>query len=354
MISHLGGFMTNQTTTLLLTLSSATMLIKPLVAESFTDTLETPTFDRWMYPFNGSIGDREVASTFSSLGGGYEIFDDRDAQILLGFITPEEMPVGLGASRYDVVEATLHISISNEGNIYDSTTDYWQTYLVDSGFEDEDSGRPIELYGAAFRGGFNGWTFGETGSFPFGAVRRERNAYPIMFDNGVAIDVSNNVLDEFQPNSFAVGTNDALNQGQLIPTETVLSFSINVEDPDIQCYLRNGFNEGLLSFIVSSLHEAQEPGVRYDRGLIQPNFHMKESWAVYFGIADAAQLSFIVHADDTTTIPEDLDGDGVVGVSDILVALSDWGFCSCCSSDLNSDGEVNVSDLLAIIAAWDS
>ena len=109
-----------------------------------------------------------------------------------------------------------------------------------------------------------------------------------------------------------------------------------------------------MSFIVTSLHEAQEPGLRNDRGLIQPNFHMKESWAVYFGIADAAQLSFTVITDETPSIPEDLDGDGAVGVSDILVALSDWGFCSCCLSDLNADGEVNVSDLLAIIAAWGS
>ncbi len=339
---------------LLLTLSATIVLFQPVVAQTYTNTLEAPDFDRWMYPFNGSIGNREVAPTFSSIGGGYEIFDDRDAQILLGFITPDDIPVGLGASHYDVVEATLHISISNEGNIYDSTTDDWQSYLIDSGFEDEDVGRPMELYGAAFRGGFNGWTFGETGPFPFGAVRRERNAYPIMFDNGITYDVSNNVLDEFQPNSFAVGINETLTQGQLIPTETVLSFSINVDDSDIQCYLRNGFNDGLLSFIVSSLHEAQEPGARYDRGLIQPNFHMKESWAVYFGIAEAAQLSFTVLVDETSTIPEDLDGDGVVGVSDILVALSDWGFCSCCSSDLNADGEVNVSDLLAIIAAWDS
>ena len=324
-------------------------------ADTITTTIESPDYDRWMYPFNGAIGDREVASTFSSIGGGYEKFDDRDAQILLGFITNETIPVGLGAANYDIVEATLHISISNDGNVYDPTTDVWQSYLADGSVEDEDEGRPIELFGAAFRGGFNGWTFGETGPFPFGAVRRERNAYPICFDGTMEhIDVSNNVLDEFQPESFAVGVTSEVPAGEMMPTETVLSFVIDVTNPDIQCYLRNSFNEGLLSFVVSSLHEAQEPGLRNDRGLIQPNFHMKESWAVYFGIADAAQISFTVIADEATSVPEDLDGDGFVGVSDILFALGDWGFCSCCLSDLNEDGEVNVSDLLAIIAAWGS
>jgi hypothetical protein len=322
-------------------------------AQSVTETLSTPDYDRWMYPFNGSVGAREVASTFSSIGGGFEIFDDRDGQILLGFITPETIPVGLGASNYDIVEATVFISISNEGNIYDPTTDPWQSFLIDGSVEDIDSGRPMELFGAQFRGGFTGWTFGETGPFPFGASRRERNAYPVCFFNGMEpVDVSNNVLDEFQPSSFAVGQTDAVSIGDLMPTETVLSFSIDVSDPEIQCYLRNSFNEGLLSFVVSSLHEAQQPGVRNRSGLVQPNFHMKESLAVYFGIADPAQISFTVITDPSTSVPEDIDGDGEVGVSDILVALSDWGFCSCCSSDLNVDGEVNVSDLLAIIAAW--
>ncbi len=324
-------------------------------AETISTTLEAPDYDRWMYPFNGSIGDREAASTFSSIGGGYETFDDRDAQILLGFITPETIPVGLCAANYEIVEVTLHISISNEGNVYDPTTDAWQSYLADGSVQDDDAGRPMELYGVAFRGGFNGWTFGETGPFPFGAVRRERNAYPICFDGEMEpIDVSNNVLDEFQPQAFAVGVTNEVPAGDSMPTETVLSFALDVTDAEIQCYLRNSFNDGLLSFIVSSLHEAQEPGLRNSRGFIQPNFHMKESWAVYFGIADAAQLSFTVITDESSSIPEDLDGDGFVGVSDILFVLSDWGFCSCCSSDLNADGEVNVSDLLAIIAAWGS
>jgi hypothetical protein len=320
-------------------------------AEQHTEVLVAPDFDRWMYPFNGSIGDREVGSTFSSIGGNYEIFDDRDAQVLLSFITPEEIPVGIGAHRYEIVEATLYISTSNDGNIYDPTIDSWQTYLLEDGVEDEDAGRPVELFGAGFRGGFNGWTFGETGPFPFGASRGERNAYPIRVENGIQIDVSNNVLDGFEPHSFAVGFNDWLTPGQVMPNETVLSFSIDVNNPDIQCYLRNSFNEGLLSFMVSSLHDAQQPGIR---GLIQPNFHMKESWAVYFGLADPAQLSFTVLVDDATTAPEDIDGDGMVGIGDLLIILESWGFCPCCSSDISGDGEVNVSDLLALIALWNT
>jgi len=48
----------------------------------------------------------------------------------------------------------------------------------------------------------------------------------------------------------------------------------------------------------------------------------------------------------------DVNGDGVVDVSDILIVIGEWGVCSGCSSDVNNDGVVNVNDLLIVIANW--
>ncbi len=48
----------------------------------------------------------------------------------------------------------------------------------------------------------------------------------------------------------------------------------------------------------------------------------------------------------------DINGDGNVGVGDILVTIEQWGPCSNCDADINGDGEVNVIDLLAIVGAW--
>lgn len=50
--------------------------------------------------------------------------------------------------------------------------------------------------------------------------------------------------------------------------------------------------------------------------------------------------------------PGDLDDDGRVGVSDLLMVLDAWGACSGCDQDLNGDGSVGVPDLLAILDAW--
>ena len=62
-----------------------------------------------------------------------------------------------------------------------------------------------------------------------------------------------------------------------------------------------------------------------------------------------------VNSDGTLGIPTvcqgDLDGDGIVGVSDLLLIIDAWGACSC-EEDLNGDGIVGVSDLLIIIDAW--
>lgn len=54
-------------------------------------------------------------------------------------------------------------------------------------------------------------------------------------------------------------------------------------------------------------------------------------------------------------IPGDLDGDGSVGVSDLLILLASWGpcpDCNVCPADLDGDCTVGVSDLLILLANW--
>jgi subtilisin family serine protease len=56
--------------------------------------------------------------------------------------------------------------------------------------------------------------------------------------------------------------------------------------------------------------------------------------------------------DDGTSCAGDLDGDGSVGVADLLGVVDQWGSCSGCSGDIDGDGTVGVGDLLAIVDAW--
>jgi hypothetical protein len=54
-------------------------------------------------------------------------------------------------------------------------------------------------------------------------------------------------------------------------------------------------------------------------------------------------------------IPADLNCDGVVNVSDLLILFDNWGTCSDCGNcpaDLNGDCVVNVSDLLILFDSW--
>ncbi len=63
---------------------------------------------------------------------------------------------------------------------------------------------------------------------------------------------------------------------------------------------------------------------------------------------------------DTTTldlepvagIPGDLNGDGIVGIDDLLALLSQWGPCGGCSGDIDGSGDVGVDDLLALLANY--
>ncbi len=50
----------------------------------------------------------------------------------------------------------------------------------------------------------------------------------------------------------------------------------------------------------------------------------------------------------------DLNGDGAVGVKDLLGLLGSWGLCGkgCCLADLDINGSVGVTDLLALLGNW--
>jgi len=50
--------------------------------------------------------------------------------------------------------------------------------------------------------------------------------------------------------------------------------------------------------------------------------------------------------------PEDVNGDGVISVPDILVLLAEFGCVSGCSADINGDDATNVQDLLLLLAVF--
>lgn len=52
------------------------------------------------------------------------------------------------------------------------------------------------------------------------------------------------------------------------------------------------------------------------------------------------------------TCDSDIDGDGMVGVNDLLAVVDQWGVCGGCDADIDGDGMVGVNDLLAVVDQW--
>ncbi|MCH8343992.1 MAG: hypothetical protein IH983_08385 [Planctomycetes bacterium] len=76
---------------------------------------------------------------------------------------------------------------------------------------------------------------------------------------------------------------------------------------------------------------------------------MDNSGTDYYDVS-AAPFSIVA-----PSIPGDLDGDGVVGILDLLSLLAAWGDCPAkgeCPADLDGDGSVGILDLLALLANW--
>lgn len=231
------------------------------------ETTISTTFDRWMYPFNVTSGIRATGSTFGAINN--PAFDDHDAQILIGFDTAGGIPTGQSPANYDIQAITVSLTTANptdQSFELDSTYDALATYLDSTA--DNDAGRPVELYGVGTRNGFIGLSFVDGGagppffeeneSFGFpGPPRSEaRHVFPSDYAEGTPRDISNSVRNSIETNPWAVGTVEGLDDGNAVPRDSALTFSLDVSNPDVMAYLQNGLNDGELFFSVVSMHSS--------------------------------------------------------------------------------------------------
>ena len=315
---------------------------------TYSSVYSQPDYDRWSYSFNGTPGSRIVAPTFSAYGSGLN-FDDRDGQVLLGWVTID-IPSSLPASAYTLKSLSVEISTTSGDIVFDPSLDDRDTHEVD-GPSDPDPGRAVCLSGVGFRNGFDPESFGEAGPQPFGAVRGERNAYALAFlEDGTPIDISNNLTDGFDPVFFAVATSDDALPGEVIPELGTIRFDVDLTDPHISCYLQESLSFGTLDVMVTSLHPASQPGSGGEANY--PNWIMKDHPLVELGAASAATMQIEVEIIEPSGVPGDTNGDAQVNVDDLLDVLGDFGPCPCCPTDFDESGTVSVDDVLEVIAGW--
>lgn len=243
-----------------------------LCAGEFTFDLASPTLDRWMYPFNFEPATRPVAPTFASFDPR---FDTRDAQFFLGWDTAGLVTTNRGPANYLLRRVRLTLTITaDQAFVYDPTYDSFVTYMTNQpGYvPDADAGRPVELYGVAFRGGFTAATYTESSSYgPLGPIAGgnisigTRNAYPVMFDTtGLPVDVSNNVGQHnpewtnapFEARPWAVGQTTNALPGELVPEDSQFTFDVDLSDPLVVGYLQQALDQGRLRLMVNSLSPA--------------------------------------------------------------------------------------------------
>ena len=333
-------------------ISTAAGLLALSSAEVFEfSDLEVAT-DRWFYPFNATPGDRILASTFGQ--DIYTVFDDRDGQFLLTFDLTE-LGIATPIDPNQITFEALRLEVNYEGTnpvVYDNTIDDPSTF-GSAGAPDVDAGRPLELWAVGWRDGWTAGTFPEDGPYSadgssFG--RSVRNAYPQTTDaSGVLQDASNQPSEGFAADPLAIGLSQGTVPGDLIPADSTIAFEMNTISEADNALLSAGCAEGTLALMLTSMTEVVEGG----EGADYPSYYCREHPNVTFDLAFAARLSgtITIFNGPPPSCEGDIDSDGQVGLSDVLIILSEWG-CSDCISDVDGNGTTGFDDVISVLAVW--
>jgi len=299
-------------------LISAAALAPAAHAQILTPSYTTSTLDRWNYPFNGSPGTRFEIPAFGAID--LPGFDDHDAQMLVGFDTSGDITPGLGAGEYRIVEATLTLTVVNDGDfVYDDTYDSFTTYGASG--TDPDPGRPINAFLTGYRDGFDQSSFDETTAFGFTPVvppaQGMRRAFAATFDaSGVATDISNNLKDQFEAEPLAIGIADTLTPGDTVPADTAFTFDIRPCTPGSDLEMARMLDRGEVRFSVTNLNPAAG-GPGGGEEVNYPVFYSRENpVAPLLGYAPTLSLRVRVGP------PGDFNGDGMKSFPDVSAFLT--------------------------------
>lgn len=323
---------------------------------------ETPSDDRWHYPFNFTPGSRPTASVFGAAGNlDFPNFNDRDGVFLIAWDTSELIEPGQGVGAYNI--ASLVITLTHlDGTSWpiDLTVDEWFTFDINlDGFingdgiprgepgdmdgesDDLDPGRPIELFGVGF-GPFTAYeTWTETtpyvGSecdiFGNNCFSEPRDPYPFVFQDETfaMLHVEDNVSGfwnddletpevSFTPTPWAVGDPIGYLPGQQTELfDVVFDVDLDLSDGAVHDYFAEQLNAGRLIVAVTSLRETEEMGG--DPGSF-PVFLTKEG-VMFEPTGHAPTLSILL--EDAEPVPGDFDGDGIVDLMDAAVFVDCLG-----------------------------
>jgi hypothetical protein len=345
-------------------------------------TFDTPTDDRWHYPFNGTPGFRALASSFAA---HFEFFNDRDGEIVFAWNTDGQIPPGQGASNYPVRSVRIIMTNTSEAAWpVDLTPDPW--YTVDLNYDgtinadgiprgetgdtdgesdDPDPGRPFEIYGAGFGPTYTLQTWDEF-SFYEGSDSTQdlpRDPYPMTFQEGTLEvlhvedhvkglwnDQLDNPVFQFTPQPWSIGVPIDYTPGsQTVPFDIVFDVDLTLFDGAVRAYFQDQLNEGRIALVACSLHEAVQQGGTTEL----PNVFTKEGAGIDPD-AHPAMLEITLGFD-----LGDMNCDGDINTLDIepfVLALTnpaqyaiDFPDCDANNADVNQDGAVNSLDIEAFI-----
>ena len=238
--------------------------------KSYSANLDEVSDDRWTYPRNSTPGKRNLAPVFGFASGeGDERMAQRYGQMIVGFDTSSDVPLGLHYSQYKIKSLVMNATVALDQQFpYDGTADDYSKY---NGVDDKDS--PVELFGAGFRNGYDSLSWNETSPLSDRNDNANHHVYSLGFDNGKAIDVDYySFSNPHNAKPFAIGKVDGLEQGDMVPEDSVFEFNVDVSDKNIHHYVADSLSKGKIFFALSQILY----GKTADGGKGYPDFYTSD------------------------------------------------------------------------------
>ncbi|MEM9185793.1 MAG: dockerin type I domain-containing protein [Planctomycetota bacterium] len=369
-----------------LAVAGATAVCPTPAAWGAESTWLSPTLDIWGYAPGGNPGQRPTASTFGFLvdletnepAPGGDSSPGRLSSFVFAFETSsspdsgDAIPTGLDPTRYLINAATVTMrqQLGSGGSLIYEDRPLSELDVITNGVPEQ---LPVELFGAGFNSGVDGFAAGVNQGLVGNFVDESRSlfigpdgaygVFPAIGDgSGGLIDVANNLTggysatsptgetDPFDAIPWAVGSVPGLSRGDAIPGDTTFDFDIDLTQPGVVGYLQESLAEGVVGFVLSTIHAGGQFGTG---GAPFPQWYTKEGVQLFedfsiptFAGAEAATLVLDVTIADEL-MPGDYDRSGTVDAADYLLWRSTFGDPVAMAgdgADGNGDGAVNAAD----------